>query len=80
MTALETERQDLEARLESLRAGKVKKVTKEEREKVEKEWRVMRGVAVRREKISKEMWKTIEGFVGEKEERAELRERLGLDE
>jgi hypothetical protein len=35
---------------------------------------------VKREKISKEMWKTIEGFVGEKEERVELRERLGLDE
>lgn len=79
MQALEAEKADIAARLDDLRAGKAKKVTKMEREEVEREWKKWRTAARRREKISGELWKLIEGLV-EKGERAEVRESLGLDE
>jgi 26S proteasome regulatory subunit (ATPase 3-interacting protein) len=47
---------------------------------VEKEWKVARGVAKRRERIAREMWGYIAEQVQEKEEREALREKLGLDE
>lgn len=66
------------ARLEVLRAGKAKKVSREERETVEREWRDMRGVAGRREAIVKEMWGMIEEVV-ENGVREELKERFEMD-
>lgn len=78
--ALETEKTEIETRLYSLRAGKAKKVTKEQRERVEREWKKSVSVARKRERIVRDMWRFVEDQVLEKEEREELRERLGLDE
>ncbi|KAL5121036.1 hypothetical protein ACEQ8H_000885 [Pleosporales sp. CAS-2024a] len=78
--ALEAEKAEITKRLESLKEGKAKKVTKEQREEVEQEWKRVCAVAKRREKVSKDMWGYIEDQVQEKEMREELREMLGLDE
>jgi 26S proteasome regulatory subunit (ATPase 3-interacting protein) len=80
IAAFEKEQAETETRLRALRAGNIKPVKKEEKEKVESELKVWKGVAERREKIAKEMWKMIEEVVQGADERAELRERLGLDE
>lgn len=68
------------ARLDSLKAGKAKKVTKEQREEVEREWKRVGRVAKKREKVAKAMWEYIADQGLEKEQREELRESLGLDE
>jgi 26S proteasome regulatory subunit (ATPase 3-interacting protein) len=80
ISTLDKEKSEIMARLEVLREGKAKKVTKEQREEVEGEWKVAKRVAKRRERIAKEMWGYIADQVQEKEEREELREKLGLDE
>jgi 26S proteasome regulatory subunit (ATPase 3-interacting protein) len=63
-----------------LKAGDAKKVTKEQREQVEKEWKKAGSVARKREKVAREVWEYIEDSVQDKEAREELREELGLDE
>jgi 26S proteasome regulatory subunit (ATPase 3-interacting protein) len=80
VAALEAEKAEITARLDSLKAGKAKKVTKEQREEVEKEWKKMGRVAKKREKIAKGMWEYIVDQGLEKEQREELREALGLDD
>ena len=80
VSGLEAEKAEILARLESLKQGKAKKVTKEQREEVEREWKKAGSVARKREKIVRECWAFIEERVGEKEAREELRESLGLDE
>ncbi|KAF2803875.1 TBPIP-domain-containing protein [Mytilinidion resinicola] len=79
---LEAEREDYETRLGALRGGQIRPVKKEEKEKADSEWKVWKGIAGRRTNIVKEMWKTVEevGQGMSAEEKAELRERLGLDE
>jgi hypothetical protein len=67
-------------RLDSLRARHTRKVAPEERENIERVWKVMKGVSVRREKIAKEFWKTVEEVTESREMREELREGWGLDE
>jgi 26S proteasome regulatory subunit (ATPase 3-interacting protein) len=67
-------------RLESLKAGKAKKVTKEQREEVEKEWKRCGALAKKREKVAKNVWGFIEDQLEGKEQREELRESLGLDD
>jgi 26S proteasome regulatory subunit (ATPase 3-interacting protein) len=78
--ALESEKAEILARLQSLKEGKAKKVTTEQREEVEKEWKKACSVAKRREKVAREVWEYIEDQVQDKEAREELREELGLDE
>ena len=78
--ALESEKAEIMARLESLKLGKAKKVTKEQRGEVEKEWKKCGGVARRRERIASECWRFVEDQVQDREKAAELRECLGLDE
>ncbi|KAF2277571.1 homologous-pairing protein-like protein 2 [Westerdykella ornata] len=78
--SLEAEKRDILARLETLKTGKAKKVTQKERMEAEAEWRKWNGIAKRRERIEREMWRMIEDLVGEKDKREELREALGLDE
>lgn len=77
---LEAEKAEILTRLESLKQGKAKKVTKEQREEVEREWKKAGRVARKREKLARECWRFIEDRVGDREVREELRERLGLDE
>lgn len=77
--ALEAERSEVMARLDTLRKGKAKRVDKEEREKVDKEWSRIKGVAKRRGRIVEEMWKMIEDCVESSETREELRERFEID-
>jgi len=79
ISALEVEKEEIEKRLEELRGGNMVVVGQEEGESVEREWRAWKGIEERRKKIVVEIWRAIEGVV-EKEGRAELRERLGLDE
>lgn len=78
--ALEAEKAEILTRLQSLKEGKAKKVTKEQREEVEREWKRAVGVAKRRERVCREVWGYIEDQVPDKEARGELREGLGLDE
>ncbi|KAF2641413.1 TBPIP-domain-containing protein [Massarina eburnea CBS 473.64] len=78
--ALEAEKNEILYRLETLKAGKVKKVTRKERDEVEKEWKTATTASKRRVKIAVDMWKLIEDMVDGKEKREELREALGLDE
>lgn len=80
MRALEAEKALIVARLDSLRAGKAKKVTKREREEVESEWKKWGACARKRRRICEGVWGVIEDAVGEGEKRVELREALGLDE
>ena len=82
MQALETEKAELVGRLESLRAGKAKKVTKRERDEVDGEWEKWGRLMKKRQKISKEAWDYIDQLMGDAdaEQKAELREILGLDE
>jgi 26S proteasome regulatory subunit (ATPase 3-interacting protein) len=68
------------SRLETLKAGKAKKVTKKEREDVESEWKKWDSVRKRRERIVVEVWRLIEDCLPDGEKRAEVREELGLDE
>lgn len=77
--ALESAKSEVLARLESLRAGKAKKVSKQERESVEKEWKKTVAVAKKREKIAGEMWKLIADQLPDDEKREELREAFDLD-
>ena len=79
MHALEAEKKQIEARLDTLRKGKVKKITKDEREAVEGEWKRCCAVARKRDKIAKEMWATIEEGLPDQTARAELREMFDLD-
>jgi 26S proteasome regulatory subunit (ATPase 3-interacting protein) len=78
--ALQIERAEIRTRLESLKAGDAKKVTKEQREAVEKEWKKAGAVARKREKVAKTVWEYIEDSVQDREAREELRETLGLDD
>ncbi|KAF2851170.1 homologous-pairing protein-like protein 2 [Plenodomus tracheiphilus IPT5] len=79
INALETERADITARLDALKAGKAKKVTAKEREDVEREWKKYTGLAKKREVIAREMWKFIEDQLPDKEKKEELREAFDLD-
>jgi 26S proteasome regulatory subunit (ATPase 3-interacting protein) len=67
-------------RLETLKAGKAKKVTKKEREEIEDSWRKWKAVTVKRESISREMWSMIADALPDAEKKAETREALGLDD
>ena len=55
-------------------------MTKDEREKVEIEWKKWGGVCKRRQKIVVEMWKLIEECLPDAGNKMEVRESLGLDE
>jgi 26S proteasome regulatory subunit, ATPase 3, interacting protein len=55
-------------------------VGKGEREEVEREWVAWRKVSQARERIAGEMWGLVEDSLPEEVDKAELREKLGLDE
>jgi 26S proteasome regulatory subunit (ATPase 3-interacting protein) len=78
--ALEAEKAEIKGRLEILKAGKAKKVTKRERDEVERQWKNWGASARKRQKISGTVWGVIEDVVQEKDKRTELREELGLDD
>ncbi|KAF2827333.1 Tat binding protein 1-interacting [Ophiobolus disseminans] len=80
VAGLESEKAEILSRLESLKQGKAKKVTKEQREQVEREWKKAGSVARKREKVARECWRFIEDRVMDGEAREELRESLGLDD
>ena len=77
--ALEAEKAVILARLETLKAGKAKKVTKEERVAIDEQLSKWSGVRKRREKIVGEMWKLIEDVLEGPEKKAEIRESFCLD-
>ncbi|KAH6637791.1 Tat binding protein 1-interacting protein-domain-containing protein [Boeremia exigua] len=79
VAALEREKEELGGRLEALRAGRGVQVSAEERERVGREWRAVKGVSGRRERIAREFWGMVEEGT-EGEEREALREAWGLDE
>jgi hypothetical protein len=78
--SLEQEKAGIETRLEALRRGSAVKVTAEEREKVDKEWKLSTGIEKRREGIAKVMWGMVEEGTERKDVLVELREAWGLDE
>lgn len=69
----------MEARLDALRKGKAKKITKDERDAVKGEWKKCCAVARKRDKIVKEMWAIIEEGLPDQAARAECREMFDLD-
>jgi 26S proteasome regulatory subunit (ATPase 3-interacting protein) len=77
---LDAEKTEIEARLDSLRAGRAKKVTPQERAEGERMWKVCGAAKMRRERIAREMWQMIEDGVPDVDKRVELREAMGLDE
>ncbi|KAL1800202.1 hypothetical protein ACET3X_000544 [Alternaria dauci] len=79
VSALETERTEIETRLDGLKKGKAKKITATEREAIEKEWKKSIRVAKTRKKIATEMWKEIEDMLPDQQAREEHRERFDLD-
>ena len=80
ISSLEHEKSEIVTRLESLRAGHSKKVTAEERKKVEKEWKATKEVMGRREKIARVFWEMVEEGTERKETLEELREGWGMDD
>jgi len=76
---MEDEKKHIEARLDTLRKGKAKKITKDEWEAVEGEWKRCCAVARKRDKIAKEMWAMIEEGLPDQTTRVELREMFDLD-
>ncbi|OCK87289.1 Tat binding protein 1-interacting [Cenococcum geophilum 1.58] len=80
VAAQERERAELLGRLGALRAGEVRPVGKGEREEVEREWGAWRKVSRARERIAGDLWGLVEESLPEGVDKAELRERLGLDE
>lgn len=66
--------------MSSLRAGHAKTITAEERTAVEKEWRHMKGVETRRERIAREFWEMVKEGTESAETLEELREGWGLDD
>ncbi|KAI4655739.1 hypothetical protein J4E93_000454 [Alternaria ventricosa] len=79
VTTLETEKEQIESRLDGLKKGKAKKVTTSEREAIEKEWKKSIRVAKKRQKIVKEMWEMIAEQIPDPQEREDQRERFDLD-
>ncbi|KAF2033389.1 homologous-pairing protein-like protein 2 [Setomelanomma holmii] len=80
VAALESEKAEIMARLESLKLGKAQKVTIEQREEVEREWKKCGRTARMREMVARECWRFVEDQVQDQERAAELRESLGLDD
>ncbi len=80
ISSLESEKAEITTRLQDLKAGHAKKVTAEERKKVEREWQAMKGVCARRERIAKDFWRMVEDGTEGKEALEEMREGWGLDD
>ncbi|KAI4930469.1 uncharacterized protein J4E92_004301 [Alternaria infectoria] len=79
VNTLETEKEQIESRLDGLKKGKAKKVTTSEREAIEKEWKKSIRVAKKRQKIVTEMWKEIKENFPDPQEREDQREMFDLD-
>ncbi|KAL1594970.1 hypothetical protein SLS59_008521 [Nothophoma quercina] len=80
ITSLEQEKSEIRTRLESLKAGSAKKVTADERKEVEEEWKKMKGIAGRREKIAKDFFAMVKEGTEGAEALEELREGWGMDD
>lgn len=78
VAAMQAEKAEIEARLVSLRSGSVKPVSREEKERVDAELRVVGRCAEVRQKIVREMWGGIAEAVP-REEWADLKEDLGVE-
>jgi 26S proteasome regulatory subunit (ATPase 3-interacting protein) len=76
---MEKEEESITGRLDALKKGKAKKVTAEERVRIEREWKMWGSVARKREKIAGAMWREIEGAIEDREKKEELREMFDLD-
>ncbi|KAK6443000.1 hypothetical protein LTR95_000713 [Oleoguttula sp. CCFEE 5521] len=76
---LETEKAEIEARLEKLKGGNVKPVSTEEREEIAKQHKLFSKTTTARKKICVELWKDITGLeCVSKDEAENLRERFDL--
>ncbi|KAF2121731.1 homologous-pairing protein-like protein 2 [Lophiotrema nucula] len=78
--AFEAQRSSIQARLDTLKAGKVKNVTKKEREEIEKEWSKWKSAGGRRQEIAREMWHLVQDVLPDGTDEGEFRESLGLDD
>lgn len=73
VTALEGERTEIMARLQSLRSGSVKPLSAEEKAGVEMEWQKWKRIADARRKICVGLWKEIrDGYLPEGTDEREL--------
>lgn len=76
--SLEEQKAEMSARLPKLKAGNLKPVSLEERERVATEHRKWQRAAAARKKVRTEVWKEIEGSI-EREKVEETMEELGLE-
>ncbi|MCJ1274151.1 hypothetical protein MMC21_001946 [Puttea exsequens] len=79
VVALQTEKEELLARLGPLRTGSVKPVAPEEKKKVDEGWRVWGRKATTRKKIALELWTMCTEEVEEGKTREEIWEEWGLE-
>lgn len=77
VAAMQGEKAEIEARLQSLRSGSVKPVTKEEKERIDTDLKLAQKCGMARRKIVKDMWAMICEAVP-KDKIAELKEALDI--
>lgn len=73
VSVMESERVQIIERLTLLRSGIVQPVSKAEKEKVEKDWKMWEKTAGARKRIAKEMWAMVSDQVGGGEKASELK-------
>lgn len=76
---MEKQKIDIEARLAKLKSGNVKPVKPADRKRVSKTYRRVKKSVDNRNKIRKEMWREIEGYLEGAEQKQETKESLDLD-
>ncbi|KAF2169585.1 hypothetical protein M409DRAFT_64672 [Zasmidium cellare ATCC 36951] len=76
---MEKQKLEKEARLKKLESGNVKPVSAADRTRVDKAHRRVKKAADARKKIRKEMWKEIEQYLENAEQKQETKESLDLD-
>ncbi|KAF2433857.1 TBPIP-domain-containing protein [Tothia fuscella] len=80
VTILESERVQIIERLTLLRSGTIQPVSKEEKDKVDKDFKIWDKTASARKKIAAEMWSMISANCADATAAAVMREGLGLDD
>lgn len=78
VASLESQKTDIEARLEKLKGGSLKPISAEEKEKVNGSHRMAVKSLEARKKIRMELWRTLEDGVG-KEKAVQIKDELGLE-
>jgi 26S proteasome regulatory subunit (ATPase 3-interacting protein) len=80
VSIMESERTQILERLTALRSGTIQPVSKEEKEKVDRDFKMWESIAAHRKTIKEDMWAQISEGMPSSTEAAALKEDLGLDD